>query len=129
MARRKGSKNKGMRAKPRSAYEAYSYWYDKYSSGYKAGWFHDKLSPAEFSEEYEMARRAKVANPAKTIATEQRYVSYDFAQKYKSLYGKNLGDVRDSKVRQDLFWEFTDALVQEGMDFDDARKEFEEYFY
>ena len=37
MGRRIGSKNKNTRAKARSAYDTYSYWYDKYTKGEKAG--------------------------------------------------------------------------------------------
>ena len=37
MARPKGSKNKKPRAKARSAWETYNFWYDKYTKGEKAG--------------------------------------------------------------------------------------------
>lgn len=37
MGRPIGSKNKKPRAKARTAYETYEYWYDKYTRGEKAG--------------------------------------------------------------------------------------------
>ena len=37
MGRKLGSKNKKIRAKARSAYDTYSYWYDVYTKGEKAG--------------------------------------------------------------------------------------------
>ena len=37
MGRKLVSKNKFKRAKARSAYDTYSYWYDKYTKGEKAG--------------------------------------------------------------------------------------------
>ena len=37
MGRKLGSKNKVKRSKARSAYDTYSYWYDKYTKGEKAG--------------------------------------------------------------------------------------------
>ena len=37
MGRKLGSKNKKIRAEPRSAYDTYSYWYDVYTKGEKAG--------------------------------------------------------------------------------------------
>ena len=37
MARKLGIKNKKTRAKAKSPYETYSYWYDTYTKGEKAG--------------------------------------------------------------------------------------------
>ena len=37
MGRKLGIKNKKTRAKAKSPYETYSYWYDKYTKGEKAG--------------------------------------------------------------------------------------------
>ena len=37
MGRKLGSKNKKIRAKARSAYDTYSYWYDTYTKDEKAG--------------------------------------------------------------------------------------------
>ena len=130
MGRKLGSKNKGVRAKPRSAYDTYSYWYDKYTKGKKAGWFRPKYDEQKFNEMYDLAKRAGIKhNRARTIAASQEYVDRKFEKKYKELYGKEMGDIRDEKVREKLFTDFVDELTAQGMSYDDARKEFEEYFY
>ena len=130
MGRRIGSKNKGKRAKARSAYETYEYWYDKYTKGEKAGWFRDKLSEQEFNEMYDLAKKAGIkTNRARTIAMSQEYVDRKFEKQYKELYGRNMGDIRDKADREKLFTDFVDELTAQGMSYDDARKEFESYFY
>ena len=130
MGRKLGSKNKVKRAKPRSAYDTYSYWYDKYTKGEKAGWFRPKLDKQKFEEMYELAKRAGIKhNRARTIAASQEYVDRKFEKKYKELYGKELGDIRDEKAREQLFTDFVDELTAQGMTYDDARQEFEKYFY
>ena len=130
MGRRLGSKNKGIRAKARSAYDTYSYWYDKYTKGEKAGWFKPKLNEQEFDELYELAKRAGIkANRARTIAMSQEYVDRKFEKQYKELYGKNMGDLRDPKDRQRLFLDFRDEMMAQGMSDHDAREEFQRYFY
>ena len=130
MGRKLGSKNKGIRAKARSAYDTYSYWYDKYTKGEKAGWFRPKYTEQKFNEMYDLAKKAGIkANRARTIAASQEYVDRKFEKKYKELYGKNMGDIRDEKVREKLFTDFVDELTAQGMSYDDARNEFEKYFY
>ena len=130
MGRRLGSKNKGKRAKARSAHETYEYWYDKYTKGEKAGWFKPKLSEQKFNEMYDLAKRAGIkTNRARTIAMSQEYVDRKFEKQYKELYGKKLGDLRDPKVREKLFTDFIDELRMQGMSYDDARDEFKKYFY
>ena len=130
MGRRIGSKNKGTRAKARSAYETYEYWYDKYTKGEKAGWFRDKLSEKEFNEMYDLAKKAGIkTNRARTIAMSQEYVDRKFEKQYKELYGKNMGDIRKKADREQIFLDFVDELTAQGMSYDDARKEFESYFY
>ena len=130
MGRRLGSKNKATRAKARSAYDTYSYWYDKYTKGEKAGWFRDKLSEQEFNEMYDLAKKAGIkTNRARTIAMSQEYVDRKFEKQYKELYGRNMGDIRDKADREKLFTDFVDELTAQGMSYDDARKEFESYFY
>ena len=59
----------------------------------------------------------------------QEYVDRKFEKKYKELYGKNMGDIRDEKVRQKLFLDFADELIMQGMSYEDARAEFKSYFY
>ena len=130
MGRKLGSKNKGVRAKARSAYETYSYWYDKYTKGEKAGWFRPKLNKQEFDEMYDLAKKAGIkTNRARTIAMSQEYVDRTFEKKYKELYGKNMGDIRNKADREQLFLAFVDELTAQGMSYDDARNEFEKCFY
>ena len=130
MGRRLGSKNKAKRAKARSAYETYEYWYDKYTKGEKAGWFKPKLSEQKFNEMYDLAKRAGIkTNRARTIAMSQEYVDRKFEKQYKELYGKKLGDLRDPKDREKLFTDFIDELRMQGMSYDDAKDEFKKYFY
>ena len=130
MGRKLGSKNKVKRAKARSAYDTYSYWYDKYTKGEKAGWFRPKLNKQEFDKMYDSAKKAGVKNNrARTIAASQEYVDRKFEKKYKELYGNNMGDLRDPKDREKLFTDFTKELTAQGMSYDDAKSEFKKYFY
>ena len=130
MGRKLGSKNKGVRAKARSAYDTYSYWYDKYTKGKKAGWFRPKYSKQEFDKMYDLAKKAGIkTNRARTIAMSQEYVDRKLEKKYKELYGKELGDLTNPKDREKLFSDFTKELTAQGMSYDDARSEFEKYFY
>ena len=130
MGRKLGSKNKVKRAKARSAYDTYSYWYDKYTKGEKAGWFRPKYSEQKFNEMYDLAKRSGIKNNrARSIAMSQEYVDRKFEKKYKELYGKELGDLTNPKDREKLFLDFTKELTAQGMSYDDARNEFEKYFY
>ena len=130
MGRKLGSKNKVKRAKARSAYDTYSYWYDKYTKGEKAGWFRPKYTEQKFNEMYDLAKRSGIKNNrARSIAMSQEYVDRKFEKKYKELYGKELGDLTDPKDREKLFSDFTKELTAQGMSYDDARNEFEKYFY
>lgn len=130
MGRKLGSKNKKLRAKARTAYETYSYWYDKYTKGEKAGWFRAKLSEAEFKEMYDLAKKAGIkTNRARTIAMSQEFVDRTFERKYKKFYGKKLGDIRDKNDREQIFLNFVDDMTAQGVSYDDARNEFERYFY
>ena len=79
---------------------------------------------------YDLAKRSGIKNNrARSIAMSQEYVDRKFEKKYKELYGKELGDLRDPKDREKLFSDFTKELTAQGMSYDDARKEFERYFY
>ena len=79
---------------------------------------------------YDLAKRAGVkTNRARTIAMSQEYVDRKFEKKYKELYGKELGDLTDPKDREKLFLDFTKELTAQGMSYDDAKNEFEKYFY
>ena len=130
MGRKLGIKNKKTRAKAKSPYETYSYWYDKYTKGEKAGWFRPKLNEQEFNEMYDLAKKAGIkTNRARSIAMSQEYVDRKFEKKYKELYGKNMGDIRDKAAREQLFLDFADELIAQGMDYEYARAEFQRYFY
>lgn len=129
MGRPRGSKNKTLRAKARSAYETYEYWYDKYTKGAKSGWFRDKYTKEEFEEQYQLAKQAKMTNPARMVAASQEYVDRKFEKKYKEMYGTQLGDIRDKETREALFTDFVDDLLMQGKTYDEARDEFERYFY
>lgn len=59
----------------------------------------------------------------------QEYVNRDFEKKYKKLYGKELGDIRDKNDRIKLFQDFVDEAMANGMTYDEGREEFERYFY
>lgn len=129
MARKKGSKDIKKRSAKRTAYETYEYWYDKYTKGAKAGWFRPKYSKAEFDEQYKLAKSAKIKNPARMVAASQEYVDRTFEKKYKQMYGKNLGDIRNKADRESLFTNYVNGLVAAGLTYDEARDEFEKYFY
>ena len=130
MGRKLGSKNKKIRAKARSAYDTYSYWYDTYTKDKKAGWFKPKLNEQEFNEMYDLAKKAGIkTNRARTIAMSQEYVDRKFEKQYRDLYGKNMGDIRKKADREKIFLDYVDELVAKGMSYDDARNEFERYFY
>ena len=129
MGRPKGSKNKKPRAKAKSAWETYNYWYDTYTKGEKAGWFRPRLSKQEFEEQYKVAKKLGMTNPARTIARSQEYVDRKFEHQYKKLYGKAMPDLSDKDARIKLFNDFVDEMQMQGMSYDEARDEFEEYFY
>ena len=79
---------------------------------------------------YDLAKKAGIkTNRARTIAMSQEYVDRKFEKQYKELYGRNMGDIRDKADREKLFTDFVDELTAQGMSYDDARKEFESYFY
>ena len=130
MGRKLGSKNIVKRAKARSAYDTYSYWYDKYTKGKKAGWFRPKYTEQKFNEMYELAKKAGIkTNRARSIAMSQEYVDRKFEKQYKKLYGKNMGNIRNKADREKLFLDFADELIMQGMNYEDAREEFQRYFY
>ena len=87
------------------------------------------MTETEFEEAYTLAKRAKVTNPARAVAMSQEYVNRDFEKKYKQLYGKTLGDIRDKDTRIKIFEDFVDEARANGMTYDEARDEFERYFY
>ena len=79
---------------------------------------------------YDLAKRAGIkTNRARTIAMSQEYVDRKFEKQYKKLYGKNMGDIRNKADREQLFLDFADELLMQRMSYDEARAEFEKYFY
>ena len=79
---------------------------------------------------YDLAKKAGIkTNRARTIAMSQEYVDRKFEKQYKNLYGKNMGDIRNKADREQIFLDFVDELTAQGMSYDDARAEFERYFY
>ena len=79
---------------------------------------------------YDLAKKAGIKKKReRTMAARQEYVDRKFEKQYKNLYGKNMGDIRDKADREQLFLDFVDELVAEGKSYDDARNEFEKYFY
>lgn len=129
MGRPKGSKNSGIRKAARTPYQTYSDWYDKYTKGYKEGWFAPKYNQADFEEQYNLAKLAKLRNPARAVAQSQEYVDRTFEKRYKELYGKALPDIRNVSDREKLFLDYVDEMRAQGKDYDEARDEFEKYFY
>jgi hypothetical protein len=79
---------------------------------------------------YELAKRAGIkTNRARAIAMSQEYVNRTFEKRYKTLYGKALGDIRDKNDREKLFEDFVAEMQAQGMTYDEGREEFERYFY
>ena len=79
---------------------------------------------------YDLAKKAGIkTNRARSIAMSQEYVDRTFEKQYKNLYGKNMGDIRNKADREQIFLDFVDELTAQGMSYDDARNEFERYFY
>ena len=113
------------RAKKRTPYETYSYWYDKKThteAGKKK--YYEKLTEEKFEKEYKLVRKAGAKNPAKTIAEGQRKLSYNVQRAYQELTGKKVTaeDIETKKAREALFYNLVDQL--DG-DYDQAREEFE----
>ena len=79
---------------------------------------------------YDLAKKAGIkTNIARSIAMSQEYVDRKFEKQYRDLYGKNMGDIRDPKAREKLFLDFKDEMIEQGMSYDEARAEFQRYFY
>lgn len=139
MARRKGSKNRVKRKAPRTPYETYSDWYDKYTKGDKSKLFSKKLKqytndPLHDKESFEYwYRRAKAkgyANPARKVAMEQEYVDRSMERGLRKIYGDDMPDLSTKKARMEYAQQYVDQLVLEkGISEADAWEEFREYFY
>lgn len=140
MARRKGSKNRRVRAKPRTPYQTYSDWYDTYTKDGKSKLFGKKLKehtddPKHDKESFEYwYRRAKAKgykNPARKVAMEQEYVDRSFEYGLRKMYGKdNIPDLSTKEKRRQVAEDYVnDLMLNGGMTEEDAWEEFREYFY
>lgn len=129
MGRPKGSKNSGVRKAARTPYQTYSDWYDKYTKGYKSGWFAPKYNQADFEVQYELTKKAKVSNPARSVAMQQEFVNRPFEKKYKKFFGVNMPDISNKQDRMNIFLDYIDEQRKLGVDPDDARQELESYLY
>ena len=130
MARRKGSRNRGLRAKPRTPYQTYSDWYDKYTKGNKSKLFDKKLTKEEFEYWYKRAKAKGYANPARKVAMEQEYVERSFERGLRKKYGdKNMPDLSTKEARKQAAQDYINELMGQGMSEEDAWEEFREYFY
>ena len=133
MARKTGSKDTKKRAAKQNAYETYSYWYDRYTRETQSNLYSSKYTRAEFEEQYKLTKRAKMSNPARTVARSQSLVDdpRKFERRYRQMYNETVPEEfkTDKAVRQDIFENFVNDLVAQGMTYDEARQEFERYFY
>lgn len=115
------------RAKRRTPYETYSYWYNqktKTDAGKRK--YKPKLTESEFYEYYDDAKDAGVRNPAKTIAEKQRKIRYSFQKEYEQAMDKKLTieDFETPEARERLFMDFAEGYD----DTDAAREAFEDLY-
>ena len=81
------------RSKARSAWDTYNLWYDKYTKGDKKNLLGPRYTRDEFEGQYELAKRAKMANPAKAVAQSQEYVDRSLEKNFKKYYWKKLQSI------------------------------------
>ena len=129
MGRPKGSRNRAKRKAPRTPYQTYSDWYDKYTKGNKSKLFDKKLSKEEFEYWYKRAKAKGYANPARKVAMEQEYVERSFEKGLKKLYGDDIPDLSTKEARQQLAENYVNDLTAQGLSIEEAWEEFREYFY
>lgn len=130
MGRRKGSRNRSVRAKPRTPYQTYSDWYDKYTKGSKSKLFDKKLTKEEFEYWYKRAKAKGYKNPARKVAMEQEYVERSFERGLRKKYGdENMPDLSSKEARQQAARDYINELTAQGLSEEDAWEEFREYFY
>ena len=130
MARRKGSRNKVKRKGPRTPYQTYSDWYDKYTKGDKAKLFSKKLSKEEFEYWYRRAKAKGLKNPARKVAMEQEYINRSMERGLRKLYGNELPDLSTKEARMKYAQDYVnDLIINGGLSEEDAWEEFRDYFY
>ena len=129
MGRPRGSKNKKPRAKARTPYQTYSYWYDKYTKNGKDKLFMPKFSEDDFEFWYKRAKAKNLPNPARKVAMEQEYVERSMEKGLRKMYGNDIPDLSSKEARQKLAQDYVNNLMSQGLTESDAWEEFREYFY
>lgn len=142
MGRPKGRRNKRVRAKPRTAYETYEYWYDLYTrddkqGGSKKGLFRDKLTESEFYKKYERmkeldkAQGIKSTNRARRIAMAQERISREGERRAKVFYGGKLPDLTLPEDREQFFVDYYLKIKGDngGLTHDEIEDQFRQYYY
>lgn len=129
MGRPRGSKNRVKRKAPRTPYQTYSDWYDKYTKGNKKALFDKKLSKEEFEYWYKIAKAKGYKNPARKVAMEQEYVERSFERGLRKKYGDKMPDLSTKEQRIKVAQDYINELISQGMSEADAWEEFREYFY
>lgn len=137
MGRPKGSKNRKIRKAPRSAYDTYEYWYNKYTKDpAKKALFRDKLTKKEFSEKYERLREldkaagVKPTNIARRIAMAQERISREGEKRAKEFYGGKLPDLTTESDREQFFIDYYLKIQGEtNLTHDEIEEEFRQYYY
>lgn len=110
------------------AWEVYKTEYHKQIKGH-SGWYSKRYTKKEFMEQYDLAKKATISNPAKAVAISQRLVEKRFENRYKKLFGEDaLKNVRDPDVRRNLFDDTIAKMKELGMDTTDEHQAFEDYY-
>lgn len=129
MGRPKGSKNSGKRKAPRTPYQTYSDWYDKYTKNGKDKLFMPKFNKEEFEFWYKRAIAKGLKNPARRVAMDQEYVERSMEKGLRKMYGNNMPDLNTKEARQQVARDYVNDLISQGLTESDAWEEFREYFY
>lgn len=137
MGRPKGRKNKRVRTKPRTAYETYEYWYDKYTKDpAKKGLFRDKLTEKEFMIKYERMKELdkeygrKTTNVARRVAMAQERISRKGEKRAKEFYGGQLPDLTTESDREQFFIDYYQKMQGDtNLNHDEIEESFKQYYY
>ena len=141
MGRPKGRKNRKVRAKPKTAYEAYEYWYDQYTKDpkigqSKRGLFRDKLTETEFNIKYERLkeldkeRGVKPTNLARRVAMAQERITRQGEKNAKKFYGGKLPDLTTESDREQFFIDYYTKIQGEtNLSHDEIEEQFKQYYY
>lgn len=141
MGRPKGRKNRRVRSKPRTAYETYEYWYDKYTGvpkigQSKKGLFRDKLTEAEFKVKYDRLKEldkaagVKPTNLARRIAMAQERITRQGEKNAKEFYGGKLPDLTTEADREQFFVDYYTKIQGEtDLTHDEIEDMFKQYYY